>query len=90
MSHIWKFFAPKLWVKMLSDNPIARFFNQPYLQSKSVKYRDFLHGFSMFLQFAGEIGSFRKGKSCFNDFWVGMVKNGHGYLIHETLKSAVS
>ena len=32
----------------------------------------------------------RKTKSYFNEFWVGMVRNGHGYLIHEALKSAVS
>ena len=33
---------------------------------------------------------FRKAKSWFIDFWVGMVKNGDGLLVHETLKSAVS
>ena len=27
---------------------------------------------------------FRKSKSWFNDFWVGVVKNGHGLLVHET------
>ena len=32
----------------------------------------------------------RKAKSYFNEFWVGMVRNGHGYLIHEALKSVVS
>ena len=31
---------------------------------------------------------FRKAKSNFNDFWVGMVKIGRGHLVHETLKSA--
>ena len=29
-------------------------------------------------------------KSWFNDFWVSMVKNGHGYFVHETVKSAAS
>ena len=33
---------------------------------------------------------FRKAKSCFNDFWVGMVKNGHDLLVQETIKSALS
>ena len=33
---------------------------------------------------------FRKAKSRFNDFWVGVVKNGHGGLVDETLKSVVS
>ena len=28
-------------------------------------------------------------ESCFNDFWVSMVKNGCGLLVHETLKSDV-
>ena len=29
---------------MFSANQIAGFFNQPYLQNKSMKYPDFLHG----------------------------------------------
>ena len=33
---------------------------------------------------------FRKAKSWFNHFWVGLVKNCSGFLVHETLKSAVS
>ena len=32
---------------------------------------------------------FRKAKSWFNYFWVGMVKKGHGFLFHETLISVV-
>ena len=32
---------------------------------------------------------FREVKSYFNDFRVGAVKNGHGLLVYETLKSAV-
>ena len=31
---------------------------------------------------------FKEVKSYSNDFWVGLVKNGHGHLVHETLKSA--
>ena len=31
---------------------------------------------------------FKKAKSNFNDFWVNVVKIGHGHLVHETLKSA--
>ena len=27
--------------------------------------------------------------SSFNNSWVGVVKNGHGFLVHETLKSCV-
>ena len=30
---------------------------------------------------------FRKAKSYFTDFWVGLVKNGCGHLVHETPKS---
>ena len=32
---------------------------------------------------------FRKAKSYFSDFWVGVVKNGLPHLVQETLKSAV-
>ena len=31
---------------------------------------------------------FRKAKSFFNDFWVGLAKNERGHLVYETLKSA--
>ena len=31
-----------------------------------------------------------KGKSCFNNYWVGMVKNKWGLIDHETLKSSLS
>ena len=30
------------------------------------------------------------GKQEVNDFWLGLVKNGHDFLVHETLKSAIS
>ena len=34
---------------------------------------------------------FKIAKSYFTDFWVGVVENGHGhYVVHDTLKSAVS
>ena len=32
---------------------------------------------------------FRKAKRYFNDFWVGEVKNRHGHLVHDTLKSFI-
>ena len=31
---------------------------------------------------------FRKAKSNLNDFWVNVIRIGHGHLVHETLKSA--
>ena len=31
---------------------------------------------------------FKKAKSYFNDFWVDLVKNYFGHLVHKTLKSA--
>ena len=34
--------------------------------------------------------NFRKAKSYFNSFWVGMVKNRQGLTDHGTLKSSVS
>ena len=40
--------------------------------------------FCMLVQIQGGLGQ------RFNDFWVGMVKDGHSLLVHETLKSAVS
>ena len=30
----------------------------------------------------------KKAKSCFDEFWVDVVKNDHCLLVHETLKSA--
>ena len=32
----------------------------------------------------------RKAKTYFNNYWMGMVKNGQGLLDYETLKSGVS
>ena len=32
-----KMFVPEIWAKMFSANQIAGFFNQPYLQNKSMK-----------------------------------------------------
>ena len=37
------FFIPERWAKMFSSNQIAGFFNQPYLQNKSLKKPDFVH-----------------------------------------------
>ena len=37
-----KIFVPEIWAKMFSANQIAGFFNQPYLQNKSMKQPDFL------------------------------------------------
>ena len=39
----------------------------------------------IFLQGGANSG---KQKVISNDFWVGLVKNGHGHSVHETLKSA--
>ena len=38
-----KIFVPEIWAKMFLANQIAGFFNQPYLQNKSMKQSDFLH-----------------------------------------------
>ena len=35
--YLRNFFALEIWVKMFSANQIAEFFNQPYLQNKSMK-----------------------------------------------------
>ena len=31
----------------------------------------------------------RKAKSCFNNFWVGVVKSERSHLVHGTLRSAI-
>ena len=38
-----KILVAEIWAKMFSANQIAGFFNQPYLQNKSMKEPDFLH-----------------------------------------------
>ena len=38
-----KIFVPEIWAKVFSANQITGFFNQPYLQNKSMKQSDFLH-----------------------------------------------
>ena len=38
-----KIFVPEILAKMFSANQIAGFFNQLYLQNKSMKQPDFLH-----------------------------------------------
>ena len=52
----------------------------------SQKWRD---GINWFFLHAGT-NSEKLNSSWFNDFWMGMVKNGHSLLVHETLKSAGS
>ena len=115
--YLGKFFIPEIYTKICSANKTGGFFNQPYLQNKSMKLPDFLHvdtnlhrlekwmwsawsqtqklivsqnfieGMSQFFVYCCKL---RKAKSYFSSFWVGMVKNGHGNLIHETLKSTIS
>ena len=36
-AQIVEIFVPEIWAKMFSANQIAGFFNQPYLQNKSMK-----------------------------------------------------
>ena len=38
-----KILVYEIWTKMFSADQIAGFFNQPYLQNKSMKYPDFLN-----------------------------------------------
>ena len=35
--YLGKSFVPEIWAKMFPANQIAGFFNQPYLQNKSMK-----------------------------------------------------
>ena len=38
-----KIFVAEVWAEMFSANQIPGFFNQPYLQNKSMKWSDVLH-----------------------------------------------
>ena len=60
--------VPEIWAKMFSANQTAQFFNQSYLQKKSMKWPDFLHVNTNSL----------KLKVDQKKFWVGMGKNGCG------------
>ena len=75
-----KVFVPEIWAKMFSANQIAGFFNQPYLQNKSMKQPDFLYA---------DTNSY-KLKVDQNIFGVGMVRNGCGQSGHRTLKLTIS
>ena len=55
--------------------------NWLHLKNELMEWTDVLHA-------GANTGKLRKAKSYFNDFWVGMVKNGRGHLVHEILKSA--
>ena len=41
--YLGKFFIPEIYTKICSANKTGGFFNQPYLQNKSMKLPDFLH-----------------------------------------------
>ena len=76
-SHMWKNF---IWAKMFSANQIPGLFNQPYLQNKGMKLRDFLHVNT----------NSHKFKVDEKTFVLGMFKNGCGQSGHRTQKLAVS
>ena len=65
---------------MFAANQIVGFFNQSYLQNKLMKHPNFWHSDTI----AGKLEVNQKNN------WVDLVKRGHIYLVHETLKSAVS
>ena len=65
---------------MFTANQIVGFFNQSYLQNKLMKYPNFWHSDTI----ADKLEVNQKKN------WVGLVKSGHIYLVHETLKSAES
>ena len=56
----------------------------PYLGKLAVS-QEWINGMNWFF---GWWCKFKKVKSYFNDFLVGLVRNGHGHLVHDTLKSA--
>ena len=86
--YLGKFCSWDIGQNVLSQ--IAGFFNQPYLQNKSMKQPDFVHvdtnlhkswwenfWMSMARNGCGQSGhrTLKLAKSYFNDFWVGQVKN---------------
>ena len=77
-SHIWENFVPEFWANVFSQSDCWIF--KIYCISKTNRWKKLI--FCM--------QKFRKAKSWFNDFLVDMVKNGHGPLVHETIKSAIS
>ena len=60
-----KNFVPEIWAEMFEANQIGGFFNQPYLQSRPMKFLDFLH--------------VDKNLHKLRIFWVGLDKIGFGY-----------
>ena len=72
-----KIVIPEIWAKMFSANQIAGFFNQPYLQNKSMKYLACWYKFPWI-------------KSWSKIVYMGMARNGCGQSGHWTLKLAVS
>ena len=54
-------------------------YNWLYLMNESMEWNDFMHS-----------GANSGKKGYFNSFRMGVVRNGSGYLVYETLQSAVS
>ena len=75
-----KIFVPEIWAKMFAANQITGFFNQSYLQNKSIKQPVFLHVDTN----SHELKVDQK------IFLVDMVINGRGQSGHGTLKLAAS
>ena len=74
---------PKFFDRALSKigvaNLVSRCSNWLYFKNEQMQLTEFLH--------AGP--NIRKDKIWFNCFWLSVVKNCYGLLIHETLKSAL-
>ena len=73
----------RTWSKMAVASLFTGHWNWLYLKNELMEWTDVLHA-------AANSAKLRKAKSYFIDFWVGMVRNERGRLLHETLKSAVS
>ena len=69
-----KIFVPEIWAKMFSANQIAEYFNQTYLQHKSVICPDILH-----------VDTNSHKLSLSKHSWVGTIKNGCGQSSYGTL-----
>ena len=73
--HIFGWARSEMGVASLVMDP----YNWLYLMNESMEWNDFM-----------QAGANSGKKGYFNNFRMGVVRNGSGYLVYETLQSAVS
>ena len=88
-SHVdFKSYKFKSWLKTFRVDMIKNGCDQSnHTTQKLTVSQEWIAGISWFFCLLIQV---KRAASCFNDFWVDMVKNVRGLLVHGTLKSAVS